>query len=150
LLLFLKAKYALAREGDGMKIEIPLTMFLSITGSVTSYMFGGWGSLISVLTFMIIIDYITGVIAAGIERKLSSRLGFRGIAQKILIFALISVAHMIDRVIGVEHLIRDATIFFYIVNEIISIIENAKRAGLPIPEFLIKVIDLLKTKAKKK
>jgi toxin secretion/phage lysis holin len=131
-----------------MKVEIPLTMFLSITGSVTSYMFGGWGSLLSILTFMIIIDYITGVIAAGIERKLSSRIGFRGIAQKILIFALISVSHMIDQVIGVEHLIRDATIFFYIMNEIISIIENGKRVGLPIPAFLIKVIELLKTKKK--
>ncbi|WP_456277907.1 phage holin family protein [Bacillus sp. AK128] len=133
-----------------MKVDFTITSLVSIAGSVASYMFGGWSSLLTVLTFMIVIDYLTGVIAAGIEKKLCSRIGFRGIAQKILIFALVSVAHMIDVIIGVEHLIRDATIIFYIMNEIISILENAKRVGLPIPAFLVKVIELLKSKSKSK
>lgn len=123
---------------------------VSVAGAVTSYLFGGWGSLLTVLTFMIMVDYVSGVIAAIIEKKLSSRIGFRGIAQKLLIFALISVAHMIDMIIGVNHLVRDATAIFYIMNEIISIIENAKRVGLPIPVFLVKVIQLFRSKSKKK
>ncbi len=127
-----------------------MIMFVSVAGSVSSYLFGGWNSLLTVLTFMIMLDYTTGVIAAAIEKKLSSRIGFKGIAQKLLIFALVSVAHMIDMVIGVNHLVRDATVIFYIMNEIISIIENAKRVGLPIPVFLIKVIQLFKSKSKKK
>ncbi|WP_246941435.1 phage holin family protein [Bacillus pinisoli] len=130
--------------------EYSMIMFVSVAGSVSSYLFGGWNSLLTVLTFMIMLDYTTGVIAAAIEKKLSSRIGFKGIAQKLLIFALVSVAHMIDMVIGVNHLVRDATVIFYIMNEIISIIENAKRVGLPIPVFLIKVIQLFKSKSKKK
>ncbi|MFZ3589351.1 phage holin family protein [Bacillus sp. DJP31] len=133
-----------------MKIEVPLTIFLSVIGSLTSYMFGGWGSLLSILTFMIVVDYFTGIIVAGIEGKISSRLGFRGIMKKIFIFVLVSVAHMIDLVLGDQHMIRDATICFYIMNEFVSIIENAGRSGLPVPSFLINAIELLKTKANKK
>jgi toxin secretion/phage lysis holin len=133
-----------------MKVDFSITTIVSLIGSVTSYMFGGWGSLLTVLTFMIMVDYFTGIIAAGIEKKLCSRKGFRGIAQKLLIFVLVSVAHMIDVIIGVEHLIRDATIIFYIMNEIISILENAKRVGLPIPVFFVKIIELFKSKSKKK
>ncbi len=136
--------------GDGMKIEVPLTIFLSMIGSITSYMFGGWGSLLSILTFMVVVDYITGIIAAGVEGKISSRFGFKGIAQKIAIFALVTVAHMLDLVLGEQHMIRDATVFFYIMNESVSIIENAGRTGLPVPDFLLKTIDILKTKSKKK
>jgi toxin secretion/phage lysis holin len=133
-----------------VKAEMPFTLLLSLFGSLVSYMFGGWSSLLSILTLIIILDFITGVIAAGVEGKLSSRLGFRGIAQKIIIFALISVAHMIDLIFGELHLVRDATIFFYLVNELVSIIENAGRVGLPVPEFLVKAIELLKSNPKKK
>ncbi|MFD1739245.1 holin family protein [Bacillus salitolerans] len=133
-----------------MKFEVPFTILLSIVGSFTSFMFGGWGSLLSILTLIIILDFITGIIASGIEGKLSSRLGFKGIAQKVIIFALVSVAHAIDVAIGEQHMIRDATIFFYLVNETLSIIENAGRVGLPVPSFLVKAIELLKTKSNKK
>ncbi|MBM7660446.1 toxin secretion/phage lysis holin [Bacillus mesophilus] len=133
-----------------MKVDFSIATILSLAGSLTSYMFGGWGSLLTILTFMVIVDYLTGIIAAGIEKKLCSKIGFRGIAQKLLIFVLVSVAHMIDMITEVEYLVRDATIIFYIMNEIISILENAKRVGLPIPVFLIKVIELVKSKSKKK
>lgn len=133
-----------------MKFEIPLLVLIALAGSVTSFMFGGWGSLLSILTFLMIVDYLTGLIAAGLEKKLCSRIGFRGIAKKVLVFVLISVAHMLDIVMGVGHMIRDATAFFYIMNEIISIIENAKRVGLPIPPIIEKVINVLKNKSKNK
>jgi toxin secretion/phage lysis holin len=133
-----------------VKTETPYTLILSLIGSLTSYMFGGWSSLLSILTLIIVLDYVTGIIAAGVEGKLSSRLGFKGISQKIIIFALVSVAHMIDLIIGEQHLVRDATIFFYMMNEMLSIIENAGRVGLPVPMFLIKAVELLKAKSKKK
>jgi toxin secretion/phage lysis holin len=129
---------------------MPFTLILSLMGSFTSYMFGGWNSLLSILTLIIVLDFITGIIAAGVEGKLSSRLGFKGIAQKIIIFALVSVAHMIDLIFGEQHLVRDATIFFYMVNEMVSILENAGRVGLPVPAFLVKAIELLRTKSKRK
>jgi toxin secretion/phage lysis holin len=138
------------KGGFDMKFEVPVTIILSIVGSFTSLLVGGWDSLLSILSLLVIIDFITGIIASGVEGKLSSRLGFRGIAQKIIIFALVSVAHSIDVVIGEQHLVRDATIFFYIVNETLSIIENAGRVGLPVPEFLVKAVELLRTRSKKK
>ncbi len=133
-----------------MKLEFPLSILLAIFGSVTTYILGGWGNLLSILTLLIIIDYVTGFIAAGVEGKISSRVGFKGIAQKILIFALVAVAQMLDLLLGTEHMIRDATIFFYIINESVSIIENAGRTGLPIPLFLLKVIEVFRGKIKKK
>lgn len=110
-------------------------------------MFGGWSALLSILTLLIILDFISGLLAAGIEGKLSSRIGFKGIAQKIIIFCLVSVAHIIDLLFGQAQFIMDATIFFYMVNEMLSIIENAGRVGLPIPKFLVRAIERLKEKS---
>ncbi|WP_220129389.1 phage holin family protein [Thermaerobacillus caldiproteolyticus] len=108
-------------------------------------MFGSLDLLVIILICFVVIDYITGVIASAIEGKLSSAVGFRGIARKLIIFILVGVSHLLDMAIGWNnHFIRDATIFFYILNEFISIIENAGRAGVPIPEFLAKVIELLR------
>ncbi|RAK21099.1 Cph1 family holin [Anoxybacillus vitaminiphilus] len=127
----------------------PIVLALSIIGSFTSFLLGGWDSLIIILVCLVIIDYMTGVIASALEGKLSSQVGFRGIAKKVLIFIMVAVSYLLDVVIGWDnHLLRDMTIFFYLVNEFISIVENASRTGIPIPEFLIKAIEMLKDRSK--
>ncbi|MBD8068569.1 holin family protein [Bacillus sp. PS06] len=126
------------------KYSILIISFLSLGGSATAFLLGGLDSLIKVLLALIIIDYISGLMAAAIQRTLSSRVGFKGITQKVFILALVAVAHMIDMVLGYHHFIRDATIVFYMVNEILSIIENAGRVGLPVPGFLKRAIEQLR------
>ena len=95
---------------------------------------GGLDGLIYALIAFVIADYITGLLAAISERRVNSAVGFRGISRKILIFTLIGLAHLLDvHVLGTPGVLRVATIFFYLSNEGISLIENATRLGLPIP-----------------
>jgi toxin secretion/phage lysis holin len=127
----------------------PIVLVLSVIGSFTSFLFGGWDLLIIILVCLVMIDYMTGVIASALEGKLSSQVGFHGIAKKVFIFIIVAVSHLLELVIGWNnHLLRDMTIFFYLVNEFISIVENASRTGIPIPEFLIKSIEMLKNRSK--
>lgn len=95
---------------------------------------GGLDGLVYALIAFVAADYITGVLAAISERRLNSQVGFRGISRKILIFTLIGLAHLLDtHVLGTPGVLRVATIFFYLSNEGISLVENATRLGLPIP-----------------
>ena len=106
---------------------------------------GGADSLLYAIVAFTIIDYATGVLAAINAHKLSSSVGFRGIARKILIFALIGLAHLLDvHVLGTPGVLRTATIFFYLSNEGISILENAGLLGLPIPNGLRQALDVIK------
>jgi toxin secretion/phage lysis holin len=118
---------------------------ISFVGSFVSFLIGGMDSLVIILLCFVIVDYVTGLIASAIEGRLSSQVGFRGIVRKLLVFVLVAVSHLLDIAIGWNsHFIRDAIIFFYIANEFISIVENAGRAGVPLPSFLRKAIDLFK------
>ena len=121
-------------------------IFISLAGigSFTLFLFGGWDYLLMVLMALVVLDYMTGVLAAFVQKRLASEIGFKGIAQKIFIFVLVAIANFVDTLLWDQSLIRDATILFYIVNEIISVTENAGIVGLPIPQFLLKAIDLLK------
>lgn len=103
--------------------------------------------MLGILLAFVIIDYVTGVIAAGCQGKLSSTIGFKGIGKKLAIFALVAVAHLVDTAMGNANLIRDAAIFFYLANELLSIIENVGVIGVPIPEVLKKAVDILKGKS---
>ena len=95
-------------------------------------------------------DYITGVMCAIVEKKLSSEIGFKGIFKKVLIFILIGVGHMIDtNLIGDGSALRTAIIFFYCSNESVSMLENAGRLGLPIPEKLKDILAQLHNKGGK-
>ena len=106
---------------------------------------GGADSLLYAIVAFTIIDYATGVLAAINAHKLSSSVGFRGIARKILIFALIGLAHLLDvHVLGTPGVLRTATIFFYLSNEGISILENVGLLGLPIPGGLRQALDVIK------
>ena len=92
-------------------------------------------------------DYITGVMCAIVEKKLSSEIGFKGIFKKVLIFILVGVGHLIDtNLIGDGSVLRTAIIFFYCSNEGVSMLENAGRLGLPIPEKLKDILVQLPNK----
>lgn len=118
---------------------------LTAVGGFLGWFLGGVDGFLYALVAFIATDYITGVMCAIVERVLSSEIGYRGIFKKVLIFALVGVAHIIDQnIIGDGSVIRTAVIFFYLSNEGISIIENATRLGLPIPEKLQDVLEQLK------
>ena len=96
------------------------------------------------------IDYITGVMCAVADHTLSSEVGFKGIARKVLIFLLVGIGHILDtQVIGSGSVLRTAVIFFYISNEGVSLVENAAHLGLPIPEKLKDVLEQLHDRAEK-
>ncbi|MTI71097.1 MAG: phage holin family protein [Firmicutes bacterium] len=112
-------------------------LIFTTLGSYVGWFLGGLDGLIYALTAFVVVDYITGLMVAALERKLSSEIGFRGIFKKILIFTFVGIGHIIDfYVIKDGSAVRTAVIFFYISNEGISIIENSSKIGLPIPEKL--------------
>jgi toxin secretion/phage lysis holin len=116
-------------------------------GGWLGWLLGGWDGFLYALVAFVMIDYLTGLMAAAVEKKLSSEVGFRGIFKKILIFMLVGIGSILDRqIIGDGSVLRTAVIFFYISNEGISIIENAGRIGLPIPQKLKDILEQLKTK----
>ena len=120
-----------------------LTTVKTLFAVFATFCFGGWDALITALIVLIVIDYITGVLAAGIEGKLNSSIGFKGIAKKVLILMVVALAVQIDNVYPTNGMIRSLVIYFFIANEGLSILENAGRAGLPIPEKLTKAIETL-------
>ena len=119
-------------------------------GGWLGYFLGGWdGFLYALLTF-VVIDYITGLMCAVLDKKLSSEVGFRGIFKKVLIFSLVAIGHIIDKnVIGDGFVIRTAVIFFYLSNEGISILENAVHVGLPVPQKLKDILEQLHNRSEK-
>lgn len=119
---------------------------LSVFGGAGFALIGEWSMLLTLLTVLIVTDYISGIIAAALLGGLSSKVGLRGIAKKILIFAFIAIAHLLDGIIGQGQFIRDVTIIFYICNEFISLTENAGKIGLPVPPIISETIASLKSK----
>lgn len=117
-------------------------------GAIVGYIFGEWSVLLQILLAFVIIDYVSGLLASGVEGKLSSKVGFKGIAKKIMIFVLVAVGHLVDKAIGDGSMIQNAIIFFYLGNELLSILENAGRTGLPVPEQIKNAVDVLKGKSK--
>lgn len=108
---------------------------------------GNMDGLVTVLITFVVVDYLTGVLCAIAEKRLSSSVGFRGICQKVMIFALVGIAHLLDEyVLNAGSMLRTAVIFFYCANEGTSILENAARTGLPVPERLMDVMKQLRNK----
>ena len=113
-------------------------------GGWLGYFLGGCDGLLIALVVFVAVDYITGVMCAVVDKKLSSEVGFKGICRKVLIFLLVGIANILDvQVIGTGSVVRTAVIFFYISNEGISLTENAAHLGLPIPEKLKVVLEQL-------
>lgn len=120
---------------------------IAAIGGVLVWMFGPWDTLIAVLLAFVVLDYIMGVIKAATLKTLSSEIGFKGLAKKVAIFALVALAAMLDRVIPMNGAIRAAVCLFYIANEGISIMENAGAMGLPMPAKLKDMLAQLKDKS---
>ena len=116
-------------------------------GAVLGEYVGSFDGLLYALIVFIVTDYVTGVLCAIVEKRLSSSVGFCGICQKVFIMALVGVANVLDvYMVGSGCVLRTAVIFFYCANEGISIVENAARIGLPVPEKLTEVMRQLKNK----
>lgn len=117
-------------------------------GGWLGYFLGGCDGLLIALVVFVAADYITGVMCAVSDKRLSSEVGFRGICRKVLIFMLVGIANILDvQVIGTGSVLRTAVIFFYISNEGVSLMENAGHLGLPIPEKLKLVLEQLHDRA---
>lgn len=115
---------------------------IAALGGWLGYFLGGCDGLLYALIVFVVLDYITGVLCAIADHRLSSAVGFKGICRKVLIFALVGIANILDvHVIGTGCVVRTATMFFYISNEGVSILENAANLGLPVPK---KVKEVLK------
>lgn len=117
--------------------------------ALLGFLFGDRDGLMIALIGLIALDYISGVIAAVVEKKLSSEVGAKGIAKKIFMLLIVAVANIVDiNVIGEGHVLKSVTVIFYLANECISLIENAGRLGVPVPKKLIDVLEQLKNKDK--
>ncbi len=119
-------------------------------GGWLGWFLGGCDGLLYALLAFVIIDYITGIMCAIVDKKLSSSVGFKGICRKVLIFLLVGIAHLLDfYVIGSGSVLRTAAIFFYISNEGVSLMENAAHLGLPVPVKIKEVLEQLHDRAEK-
>jgi toxin secretion/phage lysis holin len=133
-------------EGEIMReIWNIVQMIFAAVGGWLGYFLGGYDGFLYALIVFVVIDYLLGVMCAVIEKHLSSDIGAKGIFKKVVIFSLVGVAHIVDQnIIGDGGAIRTAVIFFYLSNEGISIIENATRLGLPVPEKFKDILEQLK------
>ncbi|NBI88082.1 holin [Lachnospiraceae bacterium] len=127
-----------------------IQLIFAAIGGWLGYFLGGCDGLLVALVVFAAVDYITGVMCAVADKKLSSEVGFKGICRKVLIFLLVGIANILDvQVIGTGSVLRTAVIFFYISNEGVSLLENAAHLGLPIPEQMKAVLEQLHDRAEK-
>lgn len=128
-----------------MKISLsafPVNSWFGVVEAFLDWFLGGFDDLLYILLIFMAVDYLTGVLCAISERKLSSEIGFKGIMRKVLILIFGGIAHALDvYLLKNGSAIRTTTMFFYVSNEGISLLENAARLGLPVPE---KLKDVLK------
>ena len=134
-----------------------LCTILGITGSAVASLFGGWDIGLTTLIIFMAVDYVSGILVAGVFHKsnktdtgaLESKTCWKGLCRKCMTLIFVLVAYRLDLVIDTSY-IRDAVIIAFIANELISIVENAGLMGLPIPPVIVKAIDALQKKADSK
>ena len=131
-------------------IWVSIQVAFSALGGFLGWYLGGVDGFLYALSAFVLVDYITGVMCAIADKKLSSEVGFKGICRKVLIFLLVGIGHIVDaQVIGSGGVLRTAVIFFYLSNEGVSLIENAAHLGLPVPDKLKAVLEQLHDRAEK-
>ena len=117
---------------------------ITVIGGWMGYFLGGLDGLMIALVIFVVLDYVTGIMCAIADKKLSSSVGFKGICRKVLIFLLVGVAHIVDlHVVGSGSVLRGAVVCFYLSNEGVSMLENAAHLGLPVPEKLKVILEQL-------
>lgn len=134
----------------------PITGALSVVGGTVAALLGGWDTALAALLLAMAVDYITGLIVAGVFKKspksnsgaLESNAGFKGLCRKGVTLLIVLVAAQLDLVIG-YNFIRDTAVIAFVLNEVISITENAGLMGVPIPAVITKAIGALKGKVDK-
>lgn len=132
-----------------MSNEILTGGFFAAAGGALAYLFGPWDAPIMVLLGVVAMDYLTGVACAAVAKELCSTVGFKGLVKKVFIFMLVALAAMLDKLVPATNgAVRSAVCMFYIANEGISILENAGRLGLPLPEALKNMLAKLKEQDK--
>ena len=125
-----------------------MQIILAAVGGWLGYFLGGCDGLVYALLLFVAADYVTGVMCAVVDKRLSSEIGFKGICKKVLIFVLVGLANILDvQIIGTGSVLRTAVIFFYISNEGVSLLENAAHLGLPVPEKLKDILQQLHNRA---
>lgn len=137
-------------------IKTAVLAAIGTIGGGIAALFGGWTSAMTTLIIFMVIDYETGIIVAGVFHRsgksksgaLESRAGFKGLCRKGMILLILLVACRLDLMLGTGY-IKDCVCIAFVVNETLSIIENAGLMGVPIPQVLIKAIDVLKAKEEK-
>lgn len=128
---------------NGLK-DIAKDMIAAVC-SVFGFVFGDLDGLMAALIILIVMDYVSGVVAAIAEKKLSSAVGAKGIAKKVFMLLIVAMANVADiNIIGEGHVLKSVTAMFYAANECISLIENAGRLGVPVPKKLLDVLEQLK------
>ena len=126
------------RGTDALKLLLPVIWTAGI------YLFGAWDLILMALIALVVIDYITGVMAEFVEKKLNSETGTHRIIKKFCIFLIVAVANIVDITTGLnEPYLRTAVIWFFIINESLSALENMGRLGVPLPEFLKQSLEKL-------
>lgn len=127
-----------------------IQLVFAAVGGWLGYFLGGYDGLLYALVVFMAADYITGIMCAVSDKKLSSEVGFKGICRKVLILMLVGIANLLDvQVIGTGAVLRTAVIFFYLSNEGVSLLENAAHLGLPIPEKLKAILAQLHDRAER-
>ena len=128
-----------------------IQMAVATIGGWLGYFLGGMDGLMIALIVFMALDYITGLMCAVIDKKLSSAVGFKGICKKVLILMLVGVANVVDiHIVGTGSALRSAVICFYLSNEGLSLLENAAHIGLPIPDKMKDVLAQLHGRENKK
>ena len=114
----------------------------SVLAFVTDLL-GGWGQSLEILTILIALDMVSGWIRAAVQKKLSSNESYRGVCKKLFIYIMVAVAMQVDRLAGLDF-VGQAVAIFYCAGEGLSILENSVAAGLPVPEFLLAILEQLR------
>ncbi len=127
-----------------------IQMAVAAVGGWLGYFLGGADGLLIALIVLAALDYVTGIMCAISDKKLSSKVGFRGIFKKMLIFMLVGVGHIVDtNVVGTGSALRSAVLCFYISNEGLSVLENTAHLGLPVPDKLKEILTQLHNRSDK-
>lgn len=127
-------------------MEILIKSIVAVIGAIITFLLGGWSPLLQVLVIFIVLDFVLGFLVAATHGELNSSIGFKGIAKKVIILSLVAIAYSIDTITGDGTFIRDAVIFFYLANELLSILETVGKTNLPVPDVLKKAVEKLNDK----